>query len=177
MLNSPGVADMYPTLTNTWNTLPETFQQRLYKSTLATVKCQIQQAENPTPVAVISTEAACVDNAILLAYLTSEVVLEEPDIRYTDRNIPIENIGMDDEQQFGMPGGSEVYDDESDEIYKSNTIPTASRGRWAATEVERFHLGISVVHGYVGDDDDYADADEEEEASQADDGLTPTLVD
>jgi len=36
-------------------------------------------------------EAACVDNAILLDNLTSEVALEEPEIRSPDSNIPIDN--------------------------------------------------------------------------------------
>jgi len=71
LLPSPGVADIYTFLMNTWNALPESYQQRVYKNTLGTVKRQIQQAENPTPAEVTSTEAACVDNAILLDYLTS----------------------------------------------------------------------------------------------------------
>ena len=66
LLTSPGVADTYTFLMNTWNTLPESYQQRVYNNTLATVKRQIQQAENPTPAVVISVEAARVDNAILL---------------------------------------------------------------------------------------------------------------
>jgi len=53
----------------------------VYKNSLATVKRQIQQAENPMPAKVISTEEARVDNAILLDLLTSEVTLEEPEIR------------------------------------------------------------------------------------------------
>ena len=76
LLTSPGVADTYTFLMNTWNTLPESYQQRVYKNTLATVKCLIQQAENPTPAVVISVEAARVDDPILLDYLTSEVALE-----------------------------------------------------------------------------------------------------
>jgi hypothetical protein len=76
LLTLPGVADTYTFLMNTWNTLPESYQQRVYNNTLATVKHQIQQAENPTPAVVISTEAASVDNAILLDYLTSKVALE-----------------------------------------------------------------------------------------------------
>jgi hypothetical protein len=63
----------------------------VYNNTLATVKHQIQQAENPTPAVVINVGTACVDNAILLDYLTSEVALEEPEIQSTDPNIPIEN--------------------------------------------------------------------------------------
>jgi hypothetical protein len=65
---------------NTWNTPPESYQQRVYNNTLATVKRQIQRVENPMPAVVISVEAARVDNAILRDYLTSEVALEEPDI-------------------------------------------------------------------------------------------------
>jgi len=64
LLTSPGVADTYTFLMNTWNTLPESYQQRVYKNTLAIVKRQIQQAENPTPAVVISVEAARVDNTI-----------------------------------------------------------------------------------------------------------------
>jgi len=125
LLTSPGVADTYTFLMNTWNTLPESYQQRLYTNTLATVKRQIQQPENPTPAAVISTEAARVDNAILLDYVTPEVALGEPEIGSTDLNIPIANNCMDDELHFGMPGGCEHYDDECDEIDKSDAIPTA----------------------------------------------------
>jgi len=65
---SPGVADTYTFLMNTWKTLPESYQQRVYKHTTATVEWKIQQAENPTPAEVISTKAARVDNAILLDY-------------------------------------------------------------------------------------------------------------
>jgi hypothetical protein len=77
-----------------------------------TVKHQIQQAENPTPAMVISTEAARVDNAILLDCLTSEVALEEPEIGSTDPNIPIDNNCTHDEVHSRMPGGCEDYDDE-----------------------------------------------------------------
>jgi hypothetical protein len=91
LLTSPSVADTYRFLMNTWNTLPESYQLRMYRYTLATVKGQIQQAENPTPGVVISVEAARVDNAILLDYFTSKVALVEPEIRSTDQNIPIAN--------------------------------------------------------------------------------------
>jgi hypothetical protein len=84
LLTSSGVADRYTFMMNTWNTVPESYQQRVYNNTLATVKRQIQQAENPTPAVVISVEAARVDNAILLDYLTSEVALEHPEIGRTD---------------------------------------------------------------------------------------------
>jgi len=174
LLTSPGVADTYTFLMNTWNTLLESYQQRVYNNTLATVKRQIQQAENPAPAVVISVEAARVDNAILLDYLTSEVALEEPEIGSTDSNIPIDNNCTDDELHFGMPGGSGDFEDEGDE---SDAIPTASRRRRAATELERFDLGTSDVDGYYGEDGDDADADEEEEASQAEDGSTQNVED
>jgi hypothetical protein len=170
LLTSPGVADTYAFLMNTWNTLLESYQQRLYNNTLATVKCQIQQAENPTPAVVISVEAAHVDNAILLDYLTSEVAIEEPEIGSTDPNIPIDIDCTDDELHFGMPGGSGNFEDEGDEC---DAIPTASWRRRAATELERFVLGTSDVDGCEGEDGD--DADEEKEASQADDGSTQNV--
>jgi hypothetical protein len=134
----------------------------VYNNTLATVKRQIRQAENPTPAVVISVEAARVDNAILLDNFTSEVALEEPEIGSTDSNILIDKNCMDDALHFGMPGSSGDFEDDGDE---SNTIPTASQRRRAATELERFDLGTSHVDGYEGEDGNDADADEEEEAS------------
>jgi hypothetical protein len=127
LLTSPGIADTYPVLKNTWNTLPESYQQRGYKNTLATVKGQIQQAENPPPAAVISMEAARVDHAIHIDYLTSEVALEKPEIGSTDPNIPIDNNCTDDELHFGMPGGCQDYDDDGDKIEESGVILTTSR--------------------------------------------------
>jgi len=64
----PGVADMYTIWIYTWNTLLESYHQRVYKITLPTVKLQVRQAENPKPAKVISTEAAHADSAILLDY-------------------------------------------------------------------------------------------------------------
>jgi len=96
LLTSPGVADMYMFLMNTWNTLLESYQQRVYNNTLATVKRQIQQAENPTPAVVVSVEAACIGNAILLDYLASDVELEEPEIVSTDQNIATDIKCIDD---------------------------------------------------------------------------------
>jgi hypothetical protein len=179
LLTSPGVADAYTFLMNTWNTLPERYQQRVYNNTVATVQCQIQQAENPTPTLVVSTEAASVDNAILLDYLTSEVALEEPEIGSTNPNIPIDNHCTDDELHIRMPGGSGNYEDEGDESNKRDAIPTASWRPRPATELQRFHLGASDVDGYEGNDSDYgdADADEQEEASQANDRSTQNVED
>jgi hypothetical protein len=174
LLTPPRVADTYTFLMNTWNTLPVSYQQRVNNNTLATVKHQIQHAENPTPAVVISVQAARVDNAILQDYLPSEGALEEPEIRSTDPNIPIANNCTDDELHFRMPGGSGDFEDDGDE---SDAIPTASWRRRAATELERFDLGTSDVDGYEGEDGDDADADEEEETSQADDGSTQNAED
>jgi hypothetical protein len=127
LLTLPGVADTYTFLMNTWNTLPESYQQRVYINTLAPVKHQIQQAENPTPAVVISVEAARVDNAILLDDLASDVALEELEIGRTDPNIPIDNNCTDDELHFGMPGGSADHEDEGDERNDRCAIPTGSR--------------------------------------------------
>ena len=114
-------------LTNTWTALPESYQQKMYINTLPTVKRQMQQAENPTPAMVINMEAARVENAILLDYLTSKVVLEEPEIGITNPNIPIDNNCMDDELHLGMPADSGEYDDEGDESDERDAISTASR--------------------------------------------------
>jgi hypothetical protein len=42
LLTSPGVADSYTFFMNSWNTLPESYKQRVYNNTLATVRHQIQ---------------------------------------------------------------------------------------------------------------------------------------
>jgi hypothetical protein len=42
LLTSPRIADKYTFLMNTRNTLPESYQQRVYNNILATVKRQIQ---------------------------------------------------------------------------------------------------------------------------------------
>jgi hypothetical protein len=110
-----GVADTYTFIMNTWNTLPESYQQRVINIILNTVKCQIQQPENPMPAVVISVEAARVDNAILLNYLASEVAHEEHEIGSPDPNILIDNNCTDDKLHFEMPGGSGEYEDEGDE--------------------------------------------------------------
>jgi hypothetical protein len=138
---SPGVAETYKFLMNTWNTLPESYQQRVYSISFATVKRQIQHAENPTPAMVISTEGASVDNAIHHHYLTSEVALEEPEIKSSDPNIPIDNNRTDDNVHFGMPGGSGDYDNEGDESDEHDAIRTASRRQQPGTELRKVSLG------------------------------------
>jgi hypothetical protein len=173
LLTSSGVVDTYAFLMNTWNTLLESYQQRVYKNTLATVKCQMQQAENPTPAVVISVKAARVDNAILHDYLTSEVALEESEIGSTDRNVLIDNNCTDDELHFMMPGDSGDYGDEADESDKWDAIPTASQRRPAATALERFDLGTSDVNRYDGVDGN--DPGVEEEVSEPDDASTQNV--
>ena len=132
-LTSPSIADTYSFVVNTWNTLPESYRQKVYKNTLATVKGHIQQAENPTPTTVSHIEAAHFDNAILLDYLTSKVALEEPDIACTDPNILIDNNCTDNKLQIGMPRASTDYEDDGDESHKCDAIPIASWRRLAAT--------------------------------------------
>ena len=127
LLSTPGVADKYTLLMNSWNTLPESYQQRVYNNTLATVKRQIQQPDNTQPAKVISTEVARVDNAILSEYLTSGVALEEPVLGCTDPNIPIDNNCVDDKLHFVMRGGSDGNHNEGDDIDESDAIPTTSR--------------------------------------------------
>jgi hypothetical protein len=179
LLTSPGVADTYTFLMNTWNTLPESYQQRVYNNTLATVRRQIQQAENPTPAVVLSVDAARADIAILLDYLTSTVALKEPEIGSTDPNILIDNNCTDDKLHFRMPCGSGEYEDEGDESDIRDAIPTASRRRPPKAEHKGFDLGTSDVEGYKGKDgnDVDADADGEEEALQADDGSMQNVED
>jgi len=161
LLTSPGVADTYTCFMNTWDTLPESYQQRVYTNTFATVKCQIQQAENPTPAVVTSVEAARVDNDLVPHYLTSEVALEEPRIGSTDPHIPIDNNCTDDQLHFGMPWGSGDFEDEGDESDECNTIPTVSWRQWAVTELEKFDLGTIDVDGYEGKNGDDETAAEE----------------
>jgi hypothetical protein len=117
---------------------------------------------------VLSVEASFVDNAILLDYSTSKVAFEEPEIGSTDPSIPIHNNCMHDELHIGMPGDRGYSKDERHTRDERNAIPTTSRRRWAATELERFDLGTHDVNGYDGEVVD--DVDEEEDASQADDG-------
>jgi hypothetical protein len=174
LLTLPGVADTYPFLMNTWNTLLESYQQRVNIHTVAAVKHQIQRPENPTPTVVIRVEAAVVDNAVLHDYLTSEVVRKERDIRSIDPNITIDIHCTDDELHIGIPGGSGNYKDEGDESNKGDAIPTTSRQRQPVTKLKRFDLRTSHADGYVGKkcNDTGGDVNEEEEASQSDDGST-----
>jgi hypothetical protein len=104
LLTSAGVVVMYTFLMNTWNTLPESYPQRVYRNTHATVKHQIQQAENPTPAEVITMEAAHVDNSNHLDYFTSKVALQEPGSGSTDLVLRIDNNCTQEKLPFRMPG-------------------------------------------------------------------------
>jgi hypothetical protein len=86
---------------------------------------------------------------------------------------------MDDELHFGMPGDTRDSEDEGDESYDWDAIPTANRRRQPAMKLERFDLGTSDVDRYEGKDGDNADADadEEEESLQVDDGSTQNVED
>jgi len=170
LLNLPGVGDTYTFLTNTWNTLPENYQHRVYKNTFTTLKRQIQQAENSTPAMLISAEALHIDKSIFPHYLTLEVALEEPEIRRTDPVIPIDNTWMDDKLHFRITAGRGDYGDEGDESDKRYDIHTASQLWRAATDLERFDQATSDVDRYGGMNGDNADADAEAVASQANDG-------
>jgi len=117
----------------------------VHKNTLVIVKCQIRKTENPTPAIVISVDAARVADAILLAYLASEVALEEPEIRRSDPNILIDNNCTDHELHFGMPRVSGAQKDQGDDRDKCDAIPSASLRRCPATELARFDLGTSDV--------------------------------
>jgi hypothetical protein len=97
---------------------------------------------------------------------------EEPEIRCTDSNIPIDNNCRNDELLFGITG---VTGDFDHEIHESDAIPTASRRRLAATELKRLDLGTSDVDGDDGEDDDDADVDEKEEASHPEDASTQNV--
>jgi hypothetical protein len=76
-----------------------------------------------------------------------------------------------------MPGASGDYEDECDDSDMCDAIPTASWQRRPATELERFNLGTSDVDGYEGQDGADSVPDEEDEASQADDGSTQNVED
>jgi len=147
LLTSPAVAARYRFLMPIWNTLRESYQQRVYNNTHSTVKSQINPAENQTPTVVISMDGAHVNNAILLKYLASKVALEELEIGSTDPNILTDQNCTDDEGHFGNPGGSGFYVDAGDESDDFNAIPTASRRQQYSTELERSHWGTSDVAG------------------------------
>jgi len=133
--------------------------------------CQVSDPTGGEPITCcfISVEAARVDDSMLVYYLTSEVALEEPEIRSTDLNIPIDNICTNDEVHFRMPGASGDYNDKGAKSDGHDVIPTSSQRGWAQTKLERFDLATHDVDVYGGQDGDGANADQEQESLQADD--------
>jgi len=155
---------------NTGNTLPDSYQERVYNNTHATEKREIQQAENQTPALVIRIESLHVGNAIFLGDLASEVELREPEIKSTDPHSPMTNICMDDEHYSGMQRGSRDFEDEDDKSDNSGTIPSTSQPWGPGTELERIAMGSSNVYWHEDEDGYNADPDEEEDVSPAYDG-------
>jgi hypothetical protein len=119
------------------------------------------------PAVVNRVQAACVDNAILLDCLVSEVVLEERERGSTDADIQIGNNCTNDEQHLRMPAASGEYADEGNNRIAANAIPTV-------IELLRFDLGTSAVDGYEGVDGNSLDEAVEDEALQSDAGSTLT---
>jgi len=70
-----------------------------------------------------------------------------------------------------------IYKDKGDKSDKHNANPTASWRRQTATGLKRFDLGTSEVEADEGKDGNNVDADDEEEASQADEGSAPNVGD
>jgi hypothetical protein len=100
---------------NTWNTLPESYEQRVYNNTLATVKRQIQLEENQTPTMVFSIVAAGV-----------EVALAMPEIGSADQIIPIYHNCTADKLHFGMGWGRADYQAEFNNSDERDYILIAS---------------------------------------------------
>jgi hypothetical protein len=122
-------------------------------------------------------EAAHDDNAIHVEHFTAKVALEENKIGSTDPNIPKRNNCIDDHLYFRMPQGCEDYYDKVDEIDQSISITISSRQQRAAIELVRFDLGTCDVDREEAEHSDDVDADEMDEASQADNGITQHLED
>jgi len=74
-----------------------------------------------------------------------------------------------------MPVGSGDYQDEGDEIDVLEANHNASQWWCPVTELETFDLGTCDVNGSDGEYGDESDADEEEYASQANDGSTQNV--
>jgi hypothetical protein len=152
---------------NTWNTVLESYQLRVYNNTAATVEYQMQQVENQMADVVISKDAVSIYNNFHVHELTSEVVLMVLAIRITAPNILIANNSTDDKPHFGMQSGSGNYENSGDESY---AITPVSWQLWPTTELQRIDMGTRDVDGYDGVAADDVDVKEEEGASQHDDG-------
>jgi hypothetical protein len=109
--------------------------------------------------------------------LIVEVACKEPEIGSTDPNLPTDNNCTDEILHFGLPVGIGDYKDAGDESDTRDAIPTARVRRWPSMELEWFDLGTSDVDRNQGKDGDNADADEEDDESQADDGSMQNVED
>jgi hypothetical protein len=127
-LTYPAFEDTYRFLENSWYALLESYQQRLNSNSLATVERMSQHADNPALPMVISLQVACVNNAILLDNLTSQMAIEETEIRRSNRNIPIDYHYANAELHFRMLGDSEDDQADRNDSDKRDAIPTASQG-------------------------------------------------
>jgi hypothetical protein len=177
LLTMPGVGDTYRFWMNTWNTLPESYQPRVYNNNFPTHKRQIQQADSTIPAIVIGVDTARVDNVIHLHSWHSKVPLEEPEIGCTHPIIPIHTNCTYDENNCGLPGGRGDYEKDGDDSNMRNAIPTASCLRWPTTDLEIYDLGTWYVDRNKGEDGNDMAADEDEEALHLDDGSTQNMED
>jgi len=84
---------------------------------------------------------------------------------------------MDDKLHFGIAGGSGDFKHEGVESNVRGAVPTANRSWWPVNKLETFDQWTNVVDGYEGEDGNDGYADEEEEASQADDESTRNVED
>jgi len=115
----------------------------VHNNIFPTDKRQIQQAEKPTHIDVISAEAARVGNTIRLDNWTSKVAGEDPEIRSTNPDIPNGYNLKDDKWLSGMAVSFKDDHNNGDEIDEGNAIPSVSRRRRAATGLQRFVVGTS----------------------------------
>jgi len=120
-------------------------------------------------------EAAHIDNAVLLDYLSSEVALDDPEIRITEPIVLIHNNCPNDNLHFGMPRDSKDFQDAGNESDKRKASATASRQQQLRTVVEWFNLETSDDNWDGGEAGN--DADEVKVASEADDGSTQNVAD
>jgi len=136
LLTSPGIADTDRFLMNTWNTLPQSYQLRVYKDSLATAELRMQQAENWMP------------------------------------ELEMFELGTSKVDGYEGEAGDDADADEEEDALQADDGSTQNVEGWGHS---RFNLGTSDVNGYEGEDGNYVDMDEEEEASEVDDGWTPNV--
>lgn len=161
---------------NPWDTQLESYRLRVYTCTLATVRCQIQQVENPIPAMEISMEAVHVDNTICLDHLASKVALHKRELWSTDPYTPPDQNYIDDEISFGISKGSGHCEDECDEA--GSMIPSPGllvlMGHHWTQEV--WPANQECIEG-KGDDGHDVDPDQEKEALRANHGAMQDSVD